>query len=185
MPRPVNRIPHGYLDFFGLKSLGKNPNVLLDDVRPTVDLREWYLRTNAQAVRFNQQLVAGSAYPASDPHIATGAQVVPAGEWWYVHSCTLIVFSMAAAVVQSPGVMSVRDSQPSQYYEGLITTDPAVLASGAAAAARSWAFHSQPRIWFPPLTSIGASYGFQDLSGMAPGDVVNFNVHLSITWVSA
>lgn len=179
--RPINRQPFGFLDFFGLKSLGKNPEVMNDQVQPIVDMREWYLRTNAEQLRFLQQIVAGGVAPSSDPHIATGALVVPAGEWWYVHSATLVLFSQVGAAWVAPGIMTVRDSAPTQYYEALVSAPLTDQSGGPTSGAASYSAHSRPRCWLPPLTSIGASYYYLSTSGMTPGDTVNFNVHLSIT----
>lgn len=182
--RPINRIPQGLLSFFGLKSLGKNPEVLLDELRGVIDLKEWYLRTNAEQIRFTQQIVAGGLHPVSDPHIATGELVVPAGEWWYIHAATLVLFGQTGVVWAKPGIMTVRNAQPNQYFESLVDSLVSDFTT-ATAQDRSATFHARPRVWLPPLTSIGGSYFYLDDTGMAPGDVVNFNIHLSVTKVAA
>lgn len=179
--RPINRQPFGFLDFFGLKSLGKNPEVMNDQVQPTLDMREWYLRTNAEQLRGLVQLVAPYTGPASDPFAGDPSLTVPAGEWWYVHAATLVVFQQPGWSLITPGIMTVRNSAPAQYYEALLsTTRGESFGTGTVAYSASW--HSRPRCWLPPRTEIGASWVSVDDPGPpSPGDVLNFNIHLSIT----
>lgn len=175
--RPVNRIPQGFLEFFGLKSLGKNPDIMLDEVRPNVDLTEWYLRTNAEQIFDSWQ--AGNTYPVKgDPFepFATTFEV-PAGEWWYIHACTMTVYAPAGIYLYNPRIVTVRNSQPSQYYEALVTSseaysNPAFPNMGAAV--------SRPRAWFPPKTLFGVGFNFMDASAIA-ADIVRINMHISVT----
>lgn len=181
--RPINRIPQGFLDFFGLKSLGRNPEVLLDEVRPSLDMTEWYLRTNAEQMRgFTTHTAPFIAFgdPFDGPIFT-----VPPGEWWFVHAATLVVFGQVGAVWRQPGIMTVRNSQPSQYFEALVSTNMTDAADGTSPVNSHATFSARPRVWLPPNTQIGTCFAYIDDGTMAPGDTLNFNVHLSVTRASS
>lgn len=180
--KPINRRPQGFLDFFGLKSLGRNPEKFLEGVRTTVDLREWYLRTNAEQLTGVLSMAAPlTLVPTSDPFAPVPGLVVPPDEWWFIHATTLVLFGQTGFAVTGPGVMTVLNSAPNQYYEALISNST-LEYSGVLSGNTSLSYHARPRTWLPPNTQIGASWIYLDDPGPpTPGDVVNFNVHLSLT----
>lgn len=78
---PVQPPPWGLLGLLNLKTQGQNPDTLLGDVRPTLDLLRLYMQGDARTIlTANIPLVAtGGAGPA-----VPDAQV-PNGEMWAVH----------------------------------------------------------------------------------------------------
>lgn len=86
---PLNIHPQGLLDFFGVKTGGRYPQRLADTLQPTIDLRDWYLESNAL-----EYALIGPTWttPQSGPVLVGWSStspvgqltVVPNGEWWYV-----------------------------------------------------------------------------------------------------
>lgn len=92
---PLNKIPEGLLDFFGIKSMGQYPQRLGDSVAPTMDLLRWYADQRATEVRWNfsnfvadfnaanVQIQSTSPVNLSDL-VTAGALQVPQGEVWLI-----------------------------------------------------------------------------------------------------
>lgn len=71
-PQPLNRLPIGLLDLFGIKSMGRYPQLLNTDVQPTLDLLRWY--TESQALHFS--LVGTSWTVGTVPLPTTTARLI-------------------------------------------------------------------------------------------------------------
>jgi len=74
----INRIPGGLLGLLGLKSLGRNPDTLLSDVRPTVDLMRLYMTGQPQMVT---SIVGVTGNGFLTPIVT---HTVPNGKCWFV-----------------------------------------------------------------------------------------------------
>lgn len=81
MTAKINRVPDGLQGILDSKTLGENPDDLLGDIRPTLDLRSLFL-ANAG--------IRGDAATASVSAASLGMVVapvtVPSGELWFVVS---------------------------------------------------------------------------------------------------
>lgn len=58
MSAPINVSLRGYLDFFGLKNGGMNPQQPAGFVQPTMELQRWYLESRAIETQWSLNLVA-------------------------------------------------------------------------------------------------------------------------------
>jgi hypothetical protein len=179
--KPVNRVAKGLIGFLGLKFLGRNPDTLEGDIRPTIDLREWMLRTNAEQLSQtssfdNAAPLFGTPFAALNPSV-----VVPFDQWWYVHAATLIVVLPPTGFVSSPGIVARQSTQPSAYYEGIVTTE----WNAQPTATNVRVNVARPGLWFAPGTVFGFSWAFMNTSGMIAGDFLRLNMHLSITRAEA
>jgi hypothetical protein len=185
--RPVNRIAQGLLGFFGLKSLGRNPDELVGTLQPVVETADWFLRTNAEQItRFNVY-TSVSVQPFSTPFNAWQTPlVIPNDEWWYIHAATLIAVLPAGAVTASEiseaMLTSVRNSQPGQYHEQLVANRTGTTNLGPAVTPDLVvADFSRPRAWFPPGTIFGCGWEKLSLATIDAGAAARINGHYSIT----
>lgn len=90
MPSPINVTLRGYLDFFGLKNGGMNPQQPASFLQPVMELQRWYLESRAidytwsflqSAANANASVVNLGA--TSPSNISTGTDVlVPQSEVW-------------------------------------------------------------------------------------------------------
>lgn len=180
MPRPINRIPKGLLDFLGLKALGRNPEVFMDDVRPTFELSPWYLGTHAEGLAFSEQLT--NVLPVLSFSFRAGfgtAARVPANEWWYLHAATLIVVAPVNAAFRRPGGCFRVNSGINTPINGLVTY-PGYLFSNAA---QQVGMQQDPTlgVFVPPGTDFGWACEELNLTAMGGGDIARVNLHLTIT----
>ena len=90
-PPPLNLVPWGLLDFFGIKNGGRFPQTLPESLAPTMELFDWYLQTKAQLYATVGTAVAASAGASTKNDVTTvtggltisnGQIVVPDNEWW-------------------------------------------------------------------------------------------------------
>lgn len=108
MPVPLNKIPPGLLDFFGIKSGEWGPRVLGQELLPHIDLTRWYLDNYALEV---DSVVTASPFAASGNAtslaltsttpidlVSTGVIRVPQTEvWLLLEACVRWQFSAHAA----------------------------------------------------------------------------------------
>lgn len=106
---PIQVVPPGLLGFLQLKSAGKNPAWLSSDISPVFDLLKFYLAPNAE----NVVGVTGNIATGSTGFIQPTNQaafIVPAEEWWYVHTFSMrtsVAFAAAGdAAYFKPAVVS-------------------------------------------------------------------------------
>jgi hypothetical protein len=88
MPSQINRVPPGLLSLMDIKALGRNPDLLLDEVRPVFELREFYTRIYTQS-----EGTALLAVATPGAHAFTG---ITAGPGEVVLVSGLCVFTSAA-----------------------------------------------------------------------------------------
>lgn len=90
MPSPINVTLRGYLDFFGLKNGGMNPQMPRGDLAPVMELQRWYLESRVVEYTIAPaSLVANTdanylAITATTPsNISNGVNLtVPQNEMW-------------------------------------------------------------------------------------------------------
>lgn len=92
---PINRIPRGFLDFFGIKGGDAIPRQINGGVAPTFDMFRWYADANSAEFRFvptgspfagnNSSAYLPIAATSGAGDITTGGElVVPQTEIWFV-----------------------------------------------------------------------------------------------------
>lgn len=84
MSGSIQVIAPGLLGFLQIKSAGQNPSGLLDDIRPTVEMRDWLFEARTELIR---EVVAYGAGPLNGFQPYT-TMTVPQREWWYVTQLT-------------------------------------------------------------------------------------------------
>lgn len=93
---PIQIIPPGLLGFLQLKSQGKNPSLLADTYLPCIEMRDWMFQAERESVTDTLTLGAGANAPGTYAAYAGVAAIVPNGEFWWVHSAS-IIFDITAA----------------------------------------------------------------------------------------
>lgn len=83
----------GLLSLLSLKQLGHNPRTLNDEVIPTIDILNWYLQNNIEAV-------VGTAVAVNAVGVWGFALQVPAQEIWYLHGATITADLIAAEAIR-------------------------------------------------------------------------------------
>ena len=95
---PLNKLPSGLLDFFGIKSFGQYPQLLDTKLQPAIDLWNHYVAANAEDYVLatagltggvnNGYIpvtgITGSGDAAGAPYLVGGIWTVPNNELWYV-----------------------------------------------------------------------------------------------------
>lgn len=102
----INLIPQGLLDLFSIRSGGRNPQTLLEQLAPTLDMQRWYQEARVLEVDFSLAAVVASAgsnnfsITATLPtNISNGVDiVVPQTEVWVLlpGTCMRWIFSANA-----------------------------------------------------------------------------------------
>lgn len=160
---PLNAIPQGLLDFFGIKSMGQNPIDLQQQIIPTLEMIDWYANfkdeyavsaTPANIVLPNSSGFFGitSWAPGTIP------SPVPGGELWFVREFVVAATAMAAAVTNleiAPAyqVGAFNGVHVLPFSRGGPTAGNAVLKGQRAACLQPF--------WLPT----GATLGYTLLSG--------------------
>lgn len=90
-PPAVQTIPYGLLGFLGVKSMGKNPSPLRDDLQPTIDLTRWYYELDSTI--FGADAIA---VPAAGGLTASTFIVTPQREGWWVTNIHCVTGNMPA-----------------------------------------------------------------------------------------
>jgi hypothetical protein len=105
----INLIPQGLLDLFSIRSGGRNPQTLLEQLAPTLNMERWYQEAKVLEVDFALTAVAASAgannfsITATSPtNISNGADViVPQSEVWVLLPGTCMRWNFSANAGQS------------------------------------------------------------------------------------
>lgn len=89
--RPIQTATAGWLSLLGLKNLGKNPDTILEDVRPTAELTDYWLRGASEAHQESKTMVF-----TNESLSATFLQASEQ-EWIYVHRARGSLYAVAPA----------------------------------------------------------------------------------------
>lgn len=94
---PLNKLPQGLLDFFGIKSFGRYPQFLTDRVQPIIELWEMYSQTNSTVITASGEFTADDGAKAveitstSPVQLSNGLEVrVPNDEVWYISRASVV-----------------------------------------------------------------------------------------------
>jgi len=151
---PVQRIAAGLLGFFQLKDQG-NPTVINDDIAPSIELLDWYLRSACTVVPATSNVtIAPNTLGFVD---FTGNRLlVPQNEWWYCERYTLTcgcslatdAISMAPAIANAVSGTSLLLDRMSEW------TPTANIPNVVTAVAN--------RFWVPPGNALAVYVGFSE-----------------------
>jgi hypothetical protein len=101
MPSPINVELRGYLDFFGLKNGGQNPQQPAGFLQPTMELQRWYLESRSLEVQFSTATAVNISgfiqMPSTVPtNLGNGTGMfVPQNEIWVLLPGTTVFWTMA------------------------------------------------------------------------------------------
>lgn len=144
MPGEVQRLPWGLLGFFDIKTMGRYPNVLSDQLVVVLD-ELWNLNDA------NYGLVIVSSNPSAAVGFdTTPALTVPQQELWRVSALSIVVTTgVGESIVFSPSVRQPNDPAAIIAFGGPV--------SQAASLVRNYSISTMPGIprWLPPGASIG------------------------------
>lgn len=147
-PPPINSPLRGYLDFFGIKNGGVNPQTVAPDIAPVMDLQRWYMEGQADVFTFSRPAVIAAsasanlvAINATTPvDITTGGQlVVPETETWLLlpGSRAFAGFSAHAgsqidiAFVARAGATDQFEWLPLNQRDGFVSSSAAIIQAQA------------------------------------------------------
>lgn len=88
---PIQVYPPGLLGFLQIKNRGENPSLLPDTIQSVMDLTEWMFQARAEDyqpdIAHQRTLTTNqNSLRAFTPNDIT----VPKGEWWWVHSFSIV-----------------------------------------------------------------------------------------------
>jgi hypothetical protein len=168
---PLNQIPWGLLDFFGIKNGGRFPQHLSDVLVPTFEMLDWYTSTKGQTVALTGTVIAASAGASTKNDITVassgfqtlivnGQIAVPDNEWWIIRRGD-IALTLTNTFVGTIGVgMDFIGLQREQYVQGVIV--------GVATANSKQRIVAIPGpVFVAPGTQINFSYDAEMSAGTA------------------
>lgn len=156
---PVQVLPPGLLNMLQLKSSGYNPDALKQDIQPTIDMTDWWLR----ATRKNwgpDNTVLQAAGSVGGILVPLGPGLIQAKPgptaWWYVHRATIKCSAITAETSQLQfGIIEPGGAQGSTANDTFHTLGE---FRPSLAADQAWIFNQQD-FWLPPGSSFGMYVG--------------------------
>jgi hypothetical protein len=163
---PINQLPRGLLGFLGIKTGGRYPSQLLEQVQPTLDLLYWYGHANAQYVSFGQIALGPGATDADAvfvPWVSATPSipvVVPGNETWLITEATLrMTFNaVAGGVVHGAVLASTFQTSLNVRTWPMTFSRPEALSSNANYGVGSYATLNRP-ILLNPGEAVGFAHG--------------------------
>jgi len=159
---PIQVAPPGLINLLQLKSSGYNPDAMRQDVQPTVDLEEWWLRAQAQNIttRYRQSVAGATAVNGFFAALSPGLVNLGPGPraWWYIHTLSVIYVAAAAVTFVNTGFALRGGPQPAGG-----AADQSWLLPGryipAMGAANLTEIDTISGFWLPPNGIVGAYVG--------------------------
>lgn len=156
-PPVINRIPRGLLDFFGLKTGGRNPQQLAETIAPVLDLWNLYEQDSIDVFQESVGVPAGGALgPFDFGGVGIAPGIVPADEMWHFREYSILLVC-AAGITDVQVVPEVQVPITFGVAAGARTTitvgDPARYTGAAAGVMRLRCFARD--FWLPPGGVIG------------------------------
>lgn len=145
MPAPINVELRGWLDFFGLKNGGANPQLLGTSIAPTMDMQRWYMESRARLDAFPLANVVASRAPT-----ASQIAVVPNHEVWILVPGTAVVMQMSAnaGTVVSARLFCSGNGQQPQWLPMDQSSD--LYSQSSATNVREYVRTLSSPVWLPP-----------------------------------
>ena len=138
---PLNKLPQGLLDFFGIKSFGRYPQFLEQRVQPMIDLWQQYAETNCLIVSgggiidTSVSAIAIEITSTTPVNLSNGTSItVPNDEAWYIPRMSIgYSFGLLAGQSARFGVRLTNENQvvwPAMLTTGYDTSDAAIVRAG-------------------------------------------------------
>jgi hypothetical protein len=126
---PINRTPRGLLDFLAIRSGGRNPQHLTEDMLPVFEMADWYKEAAVIECNATMPLIAANAnagfssitstFPANICS-AAGA-VVPSNEVWIVRPGSAYEWDFAVVAGQTHFGQLVARNLTSQAWRPMVS----------------------------------------------------------------
>lgn len=186
MPSPLNRVPAGLLEFFGIKSGEWGPRELGQTLVPVMDLSRWYL--DAASLEVSISFAAGGIFAADVPVgniamtgsapavpdlIAAGVITVPQTETWLILECAATLDFTAVAGQYGDAQWYSRGIPMPMRQAGFQTSDAALARRFTATLERP--FWSRPGDLIA-IASNGIEVGANTVALQARLRVVRFRI---------
>lgn len=155
---PLNKIPQGLLDFFGIKSGEWGPRELGQTLSPVIELGRWYL--DGYATEFSVSVTGGPIFVASlaagtmtitsttpvvdglDLTTSPGNIFVPQNEVWLILEASVAWFYTANPGLSGEFMWASRGNFLPSHTHGATVSDAAIGKQGSRSLARP--FWSRP-----------------------------------------
>jgi len=144
MATPINRPPVGFNELLQLQTKGQNPNMLSDQIVPTIDY-ENFIRNNIELRVKNVQFTFSDA----DNGTEVASFAVPDGDLWVVVNVSMHSTTNSAAAFRMALTMKTIGNPGSETYFASEQYDGSPLANVAV-----W-HNFSPYLWFPSGNSFG------------------------------
>lgn len=158
--KPIQVLPPGLLGMLQLKTGGNNPDTIMGEVRPTIDLLDFYLRAISQPILVTPTATPGTKSGQFADVYTTNNVLVPQSEWWWVESYLVFAGGGVGSIVRDLKPVARLGGNPNGWMllgdsVGNINV-PGTGADAATVGARGF--------WLPP----GSAFGFSH-SGITAG----------------
>jgi len=138
MPQTIQQNPYGLLGLLNSKAGGQNPNALLDEVRPAVELFDLYSVQNRRSIN------SAIAAPVLGLNIfPTTLTEPPAGEIWVMKAITVLTTAVIAVATTFRFIAGVHDIRNGSF------TGLGSLATAAAVGEHLISAGQPSYIWRP------------------------------------
>lgn len=111
---PISNLPKGFLDFFGIRSLGNYPRSVADVIASTLNVEELVVQSNLERwegqLLINTPVVAGMYAPTN---VFFSESQVPQNEFWWVRQWDSVVTLGADATATIDAVVPAYQFQAS------------------------------------------------------------------------
>lgn len=178
MPGPVNNHPLGLLSLLGLKSMGMMPSDLLEQYRPTIEVRDLIAVANADRIQTAPialvgatSHVSGFTFTGSDEFQTASNELMIVTQW----SVTTSFIGAGAAV--SPFTAGYNRVGAAVNQVQLFTDQLSPARTGLATALRGGLGNCQTFIIIPPGSGLGVFTS--EISTSVVGG--NIDIYLSVT----
>lgn len=167
---PIQVIPAGLLGLLQLKNIGKNPNLMQDEVSPGIDLGKWWLETLAAEATetYTSTYIGGTNGPGMNG--VGNTLISPDTEWWWVKNYTVETAAVAAGtnIRFKPAYLSPRFGVFRPYLLNDDAVTASVVGERVICGARDF--------WMPPGAQLGTWVEF--ISGTSN---LVLNAHITYT----
>jgi hypothetical protein len=150
LPRPViQRSPAGLLALLGLKNGGQSPQTFGNELAPSFELSDWYLRLGFEQATQATFALPAAGYGGGFTYFNVNPLTVPNGEWWFCHAYGVSTSLLTAGDTFSGLACAFKLSSGGFILQGMpsIVTG-ATIANGSYAASASG-------FWLPPGSQLG------------------------------
>lgn len=138
-PPTINRTLRGFLDFFGIKNGGNNPDQVLSAIAPVMDMFQWYAYANATYHSLTRTLVASESAQSFSlvnvvPSLPSASAVqlqVPQTETWLILPGTSVLATLNNVAGQAIEVDLITQDPQSVHFHPVLS-GPKVGSNGSA-----------------------------------------------------